>query len=1125
MRAAVAAELGHQDGQIGDREDLIRCGLDSIAIMRLANTWRRTGADVKFADLLREPTLEAWCNLVSRRSAIGDEALADSGEVDEAAPFELTPMQQAYWVGARQGHVLGSADAQYYVELDGRGVDPARLEQAIHAAAARHAMLRARFLPDGRQQILERAAWNRLPVHDHRQKDSAVVLRELLSLRQSLSHRQLAVDAGEVFDFQLSLLPNGESRLHINIAMLVCDARSFQLILEDLARLYTRPERMLPPETFSFQRYLQVMRQKRLEAYERAKSYWQARLADLPGGPLLPLAADPSSLGQHKVGRHNFAITPQQKQALSVRAREHALSLPVVFATAFAEVLAAWSAEPRFLLNMPLFDREELHPEVATLVGDFTNVILVAADVSAGIPFSEQAKRLQHSLIESAAHSEYPGVELLRDLARIQPGDGIPAPVVFTSVFGMGDLFSKHVRRCFGNPAWITSRTPQVWLDHQIMEHEGGLLLNLDFVEGLFPDGLVDDLFQAYTALIVSLSASAEQWGQPAPAMVPQRQLNTRESVNATEHPISNRTLSDRFFELASAEPDRPALAWGESGQMSYGSLSQRACSVAAALMSRGVVPGGVVAITMPRGPDQIAAVLGVLAAGAAFVPASIQHPLRRRAQIYESAGARIVLTSAAEAALPDWPAGCAVLALDAIDATPGVKPVPVPADSLAYVIYTSGSTGGPKGVEITHLSAVNTIEDVNQRWGAGPRDRILAVSSLDFDLAIYDIFGALSAGATLVLMEEEGKRDARRFLELTTRWGVTIWNSVPALLDMLLIAAEAEQVELPLRLALISGDWVGLDLPGRLAKRAPACRFVALGGATEAAIWSNLFEVLAVDPKWKSIPYGRPLRNQKFRIMDGRRRDRPDWAPGELWIGGLGVAAGYRHAPEITAERFVTHDGQRWYRTGDLGRYWSDGTIEFLGRLDTQVKIRGHRIELGEVETALLAHPQVNRAVACAAGSRRDILIAAVVPANGRIDGPALEAFLAARLPSYMVPKEILIVGEIPLTSNGKVDVKALAALLTERQTPDTHESPLPGMERAIAALWTELLGQPNIGRRTRFFDAGGDSLTATRLVATIRKQFGADIRLRALLGNPTITELSTVLAGMTTDMEEGAL
>ncbi|MEE3922531.1 AMP-binding protein [Micromonospora sp. BRA006-A] len=407
----------------------------------------------------------------------------------------------------------------------------------------------------------------------------------------------------------------------------------------------------------------------------------------------------------------------------------------------------------------------------------------------------------------------------------------------------------------------------------------------------------------------------------------------------------------------------------------------------------------------------------------------------------------------------------------------------------------------------------MNTIEDIGDRWGIGPDDRGLALSALDHDWSVYDIFAFLTAGAALVCVDDTARRDAEHWLDLVRRHRVTVWTSVPALLDMLLVAAEGEAAEqagdLPLRLALVGGDWVGLDLYDRLTARAPGARLVALGGATEVGIHSTWHEVTEVPAHWRSVPYGAPLRNQLTRVADGLGRDRPDLVPGELWLGGVGVGPGYRGDPERTAARFVERDGQRWYRTGDLARFHPDGRLEFLGRLDGQVKILGHRLDLGDV-AALREHPGVARAVALTVpGGAGPRLVAAVTPAaGGPVNAQTLRAYAGERLPPYMVPYRVDVLDTLPLTANAKIDRTALAARFSDdaRPAPEAAGRLTGPAELAVAAVWADLLGRPAVGPDDSFFALGGNSLLATRLVTAVRAAGFPGARLSTLFAAPTL-------------------
>jgi amino acid adenylation domain-containing protein len=664
-----------------------------------------------------------------------------------------------------------------------------------------------------------------------------------------------------------------------------------------------------------------------------------------------------------------------------------------------------------------------------------------------------------------------------------------------------------------------------VWLDHQVIEHEGGLLLNWDAVEELFPAGMLDDMFDAEVGLLDWL-ASAD-WSQPAPALLPAAQAAVREAVNDTAGPVPDRALHEGFFARAAREPGRVALLWGEGESLTYGQLADRALRVGALLLAEGLEPGEPVAVSLPRGADQVVAVLGVLAAGGVYVPVGVDQPAQRRERILRRAGVRLVLSADAEVAgVPD---GTRVVALqEAAGVEPLAAPVLAGADELAYVVFTSGSTGEPKGVEVTHRAALNTIDDVNARFGVGAEDSVLAVSALDFDLSVYDLFGLLGVGGRVVVVEEENRRDADAWVAACRRFGVTVWNSVPALLDMALTVADSLA---SLRLVLVSGDWVGLDLRGRLAAVAPGARMIALGGATEASIWSNFFPVEQVPAHWRSIPYGFPLANQAFRVVDARGRDCPDWVTGELWIGGEGVAAGYRGDAAQTAERFVAWAGRRWYRTGDLGRYWPDGTLEFLGRADHQVKIRGHRIELGEVEAALGAAPGVSQAVAVAVGERVRRLCAFVVSDGDGPDEAELAAFAADRLPPHAIPGSIEVLDALPLTANGKVDRAALAARAGRAEAPGGEDQPPEGeLECLVAEVWAELLDLPFVGRGQSFIALGGDSVLATQLVAALRRRTGAEVSLQEFFTSPTVSDLAAAISRQRSEwmeegLEEGAL
>jgi len=1116
IREQVRMLLTEPDAPLTDDDHLIELGLDSLQLMRLVSQWRKTGARVSFAQLMEHPVLREWWPLLTRPSTPVTTPEPPTPKREVAAPFALTDVQHAYWIGRGDEQVLGGVGCHAYLELDRREVDPSRLEQAWVRLLSHHRMLRARFDDQGQQSIADvpADAICRVHVQDIRAYSQEAVGQALLAIRERLSHRRLRVEDGEVAGLSLSLLPNGATRLHLDIDLLVADVQSLHIILRDLAALYVYGTEPRAPADWHFSEYLDRQAIQRTDALINAQRYWNERLPLLPGAPELPLRCAPETLTTPRFVRRSHRLSAASWRQIQQHAAAARVTPAMVLATAYAEVLAAWSASPRFLLNLPLFDRHGDTPGLDDVVADFTNLLLLAADCREPMPFAERARTLQTQFHADVAYSAWSGVRIQRELAQRGDGERSFAPVVFACNLGT-PLIDHCTRQSLGELAYMISQTPQVWLDHQVYEMDGEVLLAWDAVEALFPDGLIEAMFGAYIGLLNRLAGDASAWQEPIPALLPSSQRVVREGVNATDMLFTPRTLHQPVFAQAASHPERTALIDGKNGDvLNYGSLAHRALQVAALLREHGVQPGEPVAVMLPRGIDQIVSVFGVLAAGACYVPIGIAQPAARQERIYRRAGVRHVLTDTTHAPSSSVHSVTMIDVAAAAQRTPLVAPIPVVPDDTAYVIFTSGSTGEPKGVEISHRAAANTLDDLNRRYIVSADDCILTVSALDFDLSVYDLFGLLGVGGTVVLIGEDDRRDAATWLQRVHDHRVTIWNSVPVLLDMLLVAAEGDCRPLPLRLVMVSGDWIGLDLPGRLEQAAPSARFIAMGGATEAAIWSNLCEVPTHVPNhWRSIPYGKPLANQHFRVVDAQGRDCPDWVAGELWIGGAGVALGYRGDPQRTADSFVIREGLRWYRTGDLGRYWPDGTLEFLGRRDHQIKLRGHRIELGEIEAALLAQPGVRQAAVLVVGQPSALAVALV--GDDILDTDTLAVALRNLLPDYMVPTHWKVFDALPLSVNGKVDRRVLETMVDAQLVASTTNRALPvsPMEEIVATVWRELLQSDCIYRDDNFFQLGGDSLLATQVVARLQREgLHATQPLRQLFAQPVLANFAAI-------------
>lgn len=981
--------------QVGIHDNFFELGGNSLLALSLASRLQESiQVELPLRSLSEARTVASLAATISQfegvKSRVAIPQIVAAPE-DRHLPFPLTDIQQAYWVGRKGIFDLGEVATHSYIEVEVVDLDLDRFRQAWQRLIDRHEMLRAIITPDGQQQIMAETPPYEIEELDLSGQSPEVAGEQLEAIREKMSHQVLKADQWPLFELRVSRLDNRRLRIHLSYDFLIGDAWSSIILCKELWELYNDPGAELEALSISFRDY--VLAEARLqgtELYTRSLDYWLKRAPELPSAPELPLAKSPELISQPRFKRRRGSLEAGPWRRLKACASQAGVTPSVALMAAFSETLAAWSKSSRFTLNLTLFNRLPLHPQVNSLIGDFTSLTMLAVDNSLEGNFQERAHRIQEQLWEDLDHRYVSGVKVLREMAK-QHG-GAPRgvmPIVFTSTLtqSQADEDGPALSR-FGEVVYSISQTPQVWLDHQVFEEFGVLYFNWDAVEELFPEGLLDDMFDAYCRLLQRL-VDEENWRQSNFNLIPARQLEKFAFMNATQTPAPEGLLHSPFAEFAPRRPELPAVI--SSGKtLTYGELSSRAKQVGRRLQVLGVRPNTLVAVVMEKGWEQVVAVMGILEAGAAYLPVNPDLPKERLWFLIENGQVEYVLTQPWLNTTLEWPEVVQRFCIeiktseDLINTQLDSKQGP---DDLAYVIFTSGSTGQPKGVMIDHRGALNTIMDINQRFNVEPQDRVLALSSLSFDLSVYDIFGALAAGGTIVIPDDSAIRDPAHWAELMRRHNVTIWNTAPALMEMLIEYLEGRQERLPdsLRLVMLSGDWIPVNLPKRINALAPGAEVVSLGGATEASIWSILYRIENINPDWKSIPYGQPMRNQSWRVLDDALRPRPVWVPGQLYIGGIGLAKGYWRDQEKTSARFITHPetGERLYQTGDLGRYLPDGNIEFLGREDYQVKIQGFRIELGEIEAALTAHEAVRVAVVTAIGETRSNkrLVAYVVP------------------------------------------------------------------------------------------------------------------------------------------------
>jgi len=1122
-------------GAVGPRDDFFALGGHSLLAMRVISRTRQAfRVELPMRSLFDRPTLEGLAGTVGRLLRAG---------ADEEAPPPIVPVprqdaglplsfsQQRLWVLDQIDPGSPAYNIPTALRLDGP-LDVRSLAATFTEVVRRHGVLRTTFALRGDEavQIVGDPLPVPLPVIDLAALPEAVRERETRRLASEEARRPFDLERGPVLRVLLLELARHERALLATMHHIGSDGWSREILFREVADLYAAFSQGRPsPLTALTIQYADFAAWQRRwlqgDTLERQLAYWRQTLGG--AGPVLSLPADrPRPAARRARGAVlRISLPADLTAAMRALARQQGATLFMVTLAAYQALLSRASGQDDIRVGTPVAGRNRV--EVEGLIGFFANTLVLRAEIQPGLDFLGLTARVREAALEAHAHQELPFEKLVAELQADRAMDHTP---LFQAMFVMNpESRPTGLRGVRVRPLASATETAKFDVNLELTETSGGLLGTLEYDVDLFDRTTIQRLFGQYERLLAAVVAAPDRPLERVDLLSPEDRRQILAEWNDTAASYDRHRLVHQLFEAqAESRPDAVAVVFqGES--LSYAELNRRANRLAHHLRSLGIGRGDLVGVFVPRSIEMIVAVLGVLKAGAAYVPLASSFPPARRRWILSTLGVRVLLThgdrrdDVADLSLEH------VVFLDAADLRrmPEHDPaLAAEADDTAYIIFTSGSTGTPKGVEVRHRPVINLIEWVNRELRIGAEDRVLFVTALTFDLSVYDIFGLLAAGGSIHVASEEDLEDAERLFDLLCREPLTLWDSAPAALQRLspyLAAGHPAAAASRLRHVLLSGDWIPVPLPGAVAGTFPHARVLALGGATEATVWSNFFRVETVDPQWVSIPYGRPIQNARYHVLDAGLNPCAIGVAGDLYIAGECLASGYAAEPALTAWKLLPdpwspEPGQRMYRTGDRARYWRSGLLEFLGRLDHQVKVRGFRIELGEIETNLTQHPGVRDAVVAVRedrpGQRR--LVAYVVPPAGspEPDAAELRSFLAQRLPEYMVPAAWVALEALPVTPNGKLDRASLPAPREEARASEGRVAPRTPEERLLAGIWAELLGRDDIGVHDRFLELGGDSILSIQVVARAQRA-GLRVTARQVYEHETIAALAAAIAG----------
>ncbi|HEU0078336.1 MAG TPA: amino acid adenylation domain-containing protein, partial [Longimicrobiaceae bacterium] len=1028
----------------------------------------------------------------------------------DGRPLPLSFAQQRLWFLDRLEPGSPAYNIPSALLLRGR-LEVAALRAAVTGVVRRHEALRTVFAEAGGEPVQVVGAPRAVPVPLAELRGLAGERRsaELLRLAREESLRPFDLAAGPVLRCALVRLGEEEHALLFTLHHVAGDAWSMELLTGEVAALYDALSRgeapTLPPLPVQYADYA-VWQRAWLsgEVLERQLGWWRRRLEGAP--PTLDLPTDrPRVRASHAGDSLPFALSAETTRSLRRLGGEEGATPFMALLAGYTAFLARYAGVEDVSVGTPIAGRTRLETE--GLIGFFVNTLVMRTELGGDPTVRALLARVREGALGAFAHQEVPFERLVDEL---QVERSLTHAPLFQVMLSVRDASrpDARLRGIRTERLELRGETAKFDLNLALADDGDRLAGVLTYRGDLWERATAERMARHLHAVLEGMAAEPERRVSTLELMSAEERRQVVQEWNDTARPFSGDRGIHRLFEAQAARtPDAPALM-ADGGTASYAELDRAANRVAHALLRRGAGPEQRVALLLEPAPESVAALIGVLKSGAAYVPLDPAAPADRLAYMLADSGARLVLAHPHLAgSLPaDAPPALPVLP-EPFPEEPAHAPAsPVLPENLAYVIYTSGSTGRPKGVLVPHRGVCNTIEAYVREYRVDASSRVLLFAPLHFDASLTDLFTPLCSGGSLVVAPREALVPGPELVAFLDRHRVTHAKFTPSFL------AAMPDAELPHLRAVMSGSEA--CTAEVVARWAPGRRFVNGYGPTEASV--RVTAVECTDGS-RTPPIGRPVANARLYVLDARGEPAPVGVPGELHIGGVGVARGYLGRPELTAEKFVPDPfspapGARMSRSGDLARWRPDGVLDFVGRTDFQVKIRGFRVEPGEVEAALLGHPALADAAVVARDGAGGVkrLVAYVVAGRSSAAPPAgeLREFLRERLPEYMVPAAFVALDALPLTSRGKTDRAALPE--PEAAGEDGQLAPATPTEEVLAGIFAQVLGTERVGVRDGFFDLGGHSLLATRVASRVRGAFGVELPLRALFEAPTVAGLA---------------
>lgn len=1140
--------------EVGIHDPFFTIGGDSIKVIRIISKInQQLSASITVADFYNYPTIAGLAGVIDKRPIAGQERamglqlVADfkdkiAGEAkvlalpdDTEDCYPLSHIQQSMVFYSKMMPQEAIYHDQFFFMLKMVGFDWAIFLRTLGILAQRHPILRTSIDLQRYSMPIQVVHQNRMPLIELvdltvcEEDEQERVIRAYMEQDLKLKFK---FDNDLLWRLRVFQLTSSDFCIVLSFHHAVLDGWSVATFNKELIDTYGSLVKgkgySLHPLKSSYKDYVAIQLYR--QASDDTRSFWRNYLDGYTRNKL------PFNLVGKRISERSAnviyrrSVDPGTWQLLTKLAEQHRYTLREICFSAYLYLMHILTKENDLVTGIVTHDRPHIEDGEAML-GCFLNTLPFRINVNRELTRLQFLEQVKASMYHLFAHELF-----LVDIAQeIGEGNHHAGNPLFDALFNYTDFYvleglekNEFIRISDRQIQLESSEMTNTLFDLEVSCTFDQLNIQIKYAQAYFDETEIETAFVLYNRILREFAEHSMDTLHTLPLLSePERKrllydFNDTQMIYAKE-----KTLHVLLEEQAEKTPHNVALKL-DAAVMTYKELNAQANQAARMLINRGIKTGDHVGLVAERGFDMIIGMYAILKAGAAYVPIDPEYPESRKAYICNNAEIKGLLT--------DCDYGLAIENTIRLDVEEYGR---LSADNLgmfkdsrelAYIIYTSGSTGVPKGVMIEHHSAVNLVQWVNRRFEVGEQDTLLFVTSMCFDLSVYDIFGILACGGTIVIASKEQVHNHLELIRLIKDEKVTFWDSVPSTMNHLVNLIEQEEPAFrqhELRLVFLSGDWIPVPLPDTIRSFFPNAEVIALGGATEATVWSNYYPTGSLTETQTSIPYGNPMDNNTFYILDDYLEPVPYGVVGELYIGGVGVARGYMNDSEKTAMSFLPNPfaaspkQQTMYKTGDLGRMLPSGTMEFLGRKDHQVKIRGFRVELGEIESQMIQHPLVREAVVLAKeDTQGNLYLCAYVVALEPVSSQQWREHLSGRLPGYMIPSVFVTIERLPLTPNGKIDRRALPEPEHSLDTGTAFAEPRTSVESQLVSIWQDVLGLQRISVLDNFFEIGGHSLRATTLVTKLHKEMDISFPLRDVFEFPTIEQMAQAIAGMKQDV-----